>query len=119
MTSRREQAITWSATLLGCAYSLWSLLSLFRSTASFQNLFISLNVELPLPTRVVLRTYPWSYPVCFGGAAVLLIAKQFYVREKWPSLTTSAIITLLVDIARGWITNALFAPLYVLIEKLH
>jgi len=72
---------TWTITLLACAYFAFSGISLYYSTGVFSNMFNSIGVELPPLTRLVIATYHFSFPIVFGGAAVLVVIKQFFVRH--------------------------------------
>lgn len=77
---------TWTITLLACAYFAFAGISLYYSTGVF-NMFNSMGVELPPATKLVIATYHFSFPIVFAGAAALVIAKQFFVRQKWMSLS--------------------------------
>jgi hypothetical protein len=115
----RGSVFTWIATILACAYILWSGTMLYLSTPRFIDLYSSLGVELPLATRIVIATYRFGYPLWFGGATALVIAKQFYVREKWPNLSISLMAVVMVDIAGRTAVWALYRPLFDLTEKLN
>jgi type II secretory pathway component PulF len=83
----RGSVFTWIATILACAYIVWSGAMLYLSTPKFIDMYLSIGVELPLATRIVIGFYRLGYPFLFGGAVVLLVGKQFSVREKWPNLS--------------------------------
>ena len=114
----RGSAFTWIATILASAYILWSGTMLYFSTPRFIALFISMGLELPLPTRIVIITYRFGYPLWFGGATVLVIAKQFFVREKWPNLSISLMAVVMVDIISRTVIWALYRPIFEMTEKL-
>jgi hypothetical protein len=115
----RGSVFTWIATILACAYIVWSGTMLYLSTPRFIDLYSSLGVELPLATRIVIATYRFGYPLWFGGATALVIAKQFYVREKWPNLSISLMAVVMVDIAGRTAVWALYRPLFDMTEKLN
>ncbi|MBZ5508412.1 MAG: hypothetical protein LAO78_23375 [Acidobacteriia bacterium] len=93
---------TWTATVLACAYIVWMGASLYLSTPIFINMFNSMGVELPLSTRIVIAAYRFLYPLLFGGALAVVIAKQFYVRQKWVSLSiTLGAVVVTVVISNG------------------
>ena len=54
----------------------------------------------------------------FAGPAALVLAKQFYVREKWPNLSITLAAVLVVDIISRGIVSALYRPLFDATEKL-
>jgi hypothetical protein len=115
----RGSVFTWTATVLACAYILWSGTMLFLATRSFIDMYKSMGVELPLVTRIVFAVYRFAYPVLFLGATALVIAKQFYVRQKWISLgVTLGAVLMVVIISQGTVW-ALYHPLFELTEKLN
>lgn len=91
---------------------------LYLSTPKFIDMYLSMGVELPLATRIVIATYRFGYPLWFGGATALVIAKQFYVGEKWPNLSISLMAVVMVDIISRTIVWALYRPLFDMAEKL-
>jgi len=110
---------TWIATVLACAYMVWTGTMLYLSTPKFIDLYSSLGVELPLATRIVIATYRFGYPLWFGGATLLVIAKQFFVREKWPNLSISLVAVVMLDIITRTTVWALYRPIFDLTEKLN
>lgn len=116
--NRPGNILTWIATILACAYIVWMGTMLYISTPKFMDLYSSLNAELPLATRIVSATYRFGYPLFFGGTTALLIAKQFYVREKWPSLSITLAAVVMAAIIGGGIMRALYRPLFDMAEKL-
>jgi Na+/H+-translocating membrane pyrophosphatase len=118
-TPRTTSVLTWLASLLACAYFAWMGISLYRSTAVFIDMFSSMGVDLPLSTRIVVTSYHFLYPVLFGGMAVLVITKQFFVREKrWVSVSITLMAMVLVSLISEVITSTLYRPINDLIEKL-
>jgi hypothetical protein len=115
----RGSIFTWSATILACAYVGWIGASLYYSTPIFINMYTSMGVDLALSTKIVIGFYRLGYPVLFGGATVLLIGKQFSVREKWPNLSITLGTVVVVDIIGSWIIRALYQPLFDMTEKLN
>ncbi len=109
---------TWTITLLACAYFAFSGISLYYSTGVFINMFNSMGVELPPLTRFVVATYHFSFPIVFGGAAALVITKEFFVRQKWVSLSITLGTAFVIGMISNEITRALYRPLFDLTEKL-
>jgi hypothetical protein len=116
---RQGSVFTWSATILACAYFAWIGTSLYHSTPVFINMFNSMGLDLHVPTLIVIAGYRWSYPILFGGAATVVIAKQFFVREKWVSLTITLAAAVVVDVISSGIVRALYRPLVDLMEKVN
>jgi len=115
----RQAVLTWAATIAACAYFAWMGASLSYSTSMFMKMFESMGVDLALSTKIVIGSFHWLYPILFGGASALVIAKQFFVRDKWPNLGVTLAVVVGVDIASRVIVSALYAPLFDLIEKLN
>jgi hypothetical protein len=119
LSNPEARVFTWIATILACAYILWSGTMLYWSTPRFIDLYSSLGVDLPLATRIVSAVYRFAYPLLFGGATALIIAKQFYVRAKWINLGITLASTLVVDIISRGTIWALYRPIFDLTEKLN
>ncbi|HEY5028855.1 MAG TPA: hypothetical protein VIK39_10635, partial [Candidatus Angelobacter sp.] len=83
------------------------------------NMYKSMGVELLGPSWFVMQNYYWSYPILFAGAAALVIAKQFFVRQKWISLTITLAAVVVVDVVSSGIVRALYRPLLDYMEKLN
>jgi type II secretory pathway component PulF len=115
----RGSIFTWTATVLACAYIVWTGTMLYISTPKFIDMYSSMGVELPLPTRIVFAVYRFAYPLLFLGVTALLIAKQFYVREKWISLGTTLGAALVVEIISRGTIWALYRPMFAMAEKLN
>jgi hypothetical protein len=77
-----------------------------------------MGVELGSAGLFVIRAYRWIYPILFGGAAALVIAKQFFVR-KWVSLATTLAVTVAVDLISRGIVQTLYSPLLDVMEKIN
>jgi hypothetical protein len=113
------RVFTWTATVLACAYIVWSGTMLYLATPNFINMYSSMGVDLPLATRIVSAVYRFAYPLLFGGATALIIAKQFYVRAKWINLCITLASALVVDIISRGTIWALYRPLFDVMEKLN
>jgi hypothetical protein len=55
----------------------------------------------------------------FGGAAAVIIGKQFFVRPKWPNLTASLAIIVVMDVVTNELVASLYRPLIDFTEKLN
>jgi hypothetical protein len=116
---RPGSILTWIVTVLACAYIIWLGGTLYYSTPIFINMYKSMGVELLGPSWFVMQNYYWSYPILFAGAAALVIAKQFFVRQKWISLTITLAAVVVVDVVSRGIVRALYRPLLDYMEKLN
>ncbi len=118
-SNRSSPVLTWVATLTACAYFVWIGASLYQSTPVFMKMFESMGIELRLSTKIVIASFRWLYPVLFGVASILVVTKQFFVREKWPNLGITLAVVVVVEIGARGIINALYAPLFDMLEKLN
>ena len=111
--------LTWTLSILACAYFLWTGFALFFSTRIFAAMFASMGATLPQPTGAVIGAYQFLYPLLFGGAAILVIVKQFYIREKWANISATLAVTVVVNIISNGIVSALYRPVFDITEKLN
>ena len=114
----RGAIIAWFAVAFSCVYFVWSYFALNTFTRVFLNLFSSMGVELPLPTRLVIASHYWLYPLLFCGAGVFLIAKEFVIRDRRISVLLTMAISLLVLFAVDSMKQVFILPLLDLVQKL-
>lgn len=76
-----------------------------------------MGVDLPVAVRIVFAVYRFAYPLLFLGAIALVIAKQFYVREKWISLGITLGAALVVEIMSRGTLWVLYRPLVAFMER--
>ena len=89
-----------------------------RHTAAFGAMFHGLGAEVPRSTAFLLAHHGWLYPALFGGAVVLVVAKEIWIRDKRLSAATTFVIALVVLWVSDYLKSALFFPLIDLLEKL-
>lgn len=65
-----------------CLYYIFVYLCLASAAPTFARLFEGLGVALPLPTRFLMASYSWLFPVWFVGSVILTISKQFVSLDK-------------------------------------
>lgn len=116
---QRGNVFTWTATILASAYIVWSGTALYLATPSFINMFNSMGLELHGPVWFLMRNYHWAYPILFAGPAAVVLAKQFYVRQKWISISITLAAVLVVDIVSRGIVSELYRPLFEFSEKVN
>jgi type II secretory pathway component PulF len=116
--SQKGNGFAWVASLLVSLCCIYVCVILTRSTGIFTGLFKDLGVELPLATRFLVATYSWLYPLLFVGAAVLVIAKEFVLRDIQRRLATTVIIFVVAVSSVGLVQYVLNMPLLDLVRKL-
>lgn len=82
-------------------------------------LFKNIGVELPQATRLLIATYSWLYPLLFGGAAALVVAKEFVLRDVRHRLAVTLIIFVAAVFSAGLVQKVLYLPLLDLVQKLN
>ena len=116
---RSGNVLTWIVTILACTYIGWIGISLYYSTPIFINMYTSMGVELSLSLKIFIAGYRWMYPILFGGIATLVITKQFFVRDKWFSVSLTLAAAVAVGLIGYGIVRTLYQPMFDLIEKLN
>jgi len=116
--SRKERGFAWVAAIFVSLCCLYTCLVLVESTGSFKELFKGLGVELPLATRFLISTYIWLYPLLFIAAAVLVITKEFMLRDLRLRITTTGIVFLAAISSVGLVQYVMNLPLLDLVQKL-
>ncbi len=92
---------------------------LYYSTSKFMELFVSFDVQLPSATRMLVTNYRWLLPVWFGGAVLLMVAKQYFVRENAINLTITFATTITMSVLSGQIVRMLYQPILGMSDKLN
>ena len=118
---RSGSVLTWIVTILAFGYIVWTGTSLYFSTPIFLNMYGSVGVDLHLSTRLLIGFYRLMYPILFGGIAALVITKQFFVRDKWISVSVTLAATVAANLISEGIVSVLYRPLldYDYMEKLN
>jgi hypothetical protein len=115
---RPGNILTWTVTILASVYIGWIGASLYYSTPIFINMSSSMGVDLQLSTKILIGFYRLMYPALFGGLAALVITKQFFVRDKWISVSVTLATTVAAGLISDGIVRALYRPLFDMAEKL-
>jgi hypothetical protein len=116
---RSGSVLTWIATILAFTYIAWTGTALYFSTPTFINMYISMGVDLTLSIKILIGFYRLMYPILFGGIAALVITKQFFVRDKWISVSVTLAATVAASLISEGIVRVLYRPLFDMVEKLN
>jgi len=81
-------------------------------------MFKGLNVELALPTRILIENYKWLLPVLFLGSATIVVVKEFLVSDVRRRLGTTVIVFVAAGTSACIVYYLLNLPVFVLIQKL-
>jgi type II secretory pathway component PulF len=116
--SQLSAFVTWLGAALVVLICVWNGFHLVRIIPIFANLFQGLGVELPLPTRLLLATYRWLLPLNLAAMIAFDVAIQLSARQiHWKLVATGGMILLNMLLASA-VQYALYAPLFVVINKL-
>jgi hypothetical protein len=117
--NQKGKGLAWVASVLVSLCSVWMCVILARSTGIFGELFKGLGVEPPSATRFLVATYSWLYPIVFIGSAILVIAKEFMLRDVQRRLAVTVIIFVVAMSSAGLAQYLLSVPLLDLVQKLN
>jgi hypothetical protein len=115
-TTGAGNILTWTAAILAFTYIVWTGTALYFSTPIFINRYSGMGVDLHLSTKILIGFYRLMYPILFGGLAALVITKQFFVRDKWMSVSVT--LAAIVAVSLIGIVRALYRPPFDMAEKL-
>ena len=117
-TPMPQKVLTPALTIFVSFACLASWLILVKITPIFAVLFKGLEVSLPFPTKFLIASYSWLYPLLFGGAAVAVIVQEFLVRDARRRLITTAVVFVGSAASVGMAIICLYLPLFLLTWKL-
>ena len=113
-----QKALVATLTIFVSFACLVSWLILVKITPIFVVSFKGLEVNLPFPTKFLIASYSWLYPLLFGGAAVALIVQEFLVRDARRRLITTAVVFVGSAASVAVAIICLYLPLFLLTWKL-
>jgi hypothetical protein len=116
--TRSELLLAWAADILAMLYFAWSYLGLSRHTRAFGAIIENLGADVPWPTAFVMAHYAWLYPAVFGGAVVLVVAKEIRIRDKRLSVLVTFLTALVVLWISDYLKSVFFLPLLDVVGKL-
>jgi hypothetical protein len=118
MTSTIEYRMSWIVTVLACWYVGWTGYVLGHRAPAFRQLFSGLGAELSWPTRAVLSlcTPAVVWPATIVTIAFLLV-KERTVERGATRLLLSVIVFMMTACAAAVLTEALYQPMFRLIEQ--
>lgn len=118
---RLDVWLAWGATVWTCLYAVYLTGVLLRHTAGIAGLLdglgAGLGADLEAPAFLFAH-YRWLYPTVIAAVAALVVAKEFWIRDKRVSLvvTLAAVIALQTGTTLAW--DLCTRPMTSMIEKL-
>jgi len=110
--------VTWVVATIAVIYLAWLGFTLYRTTAAFDDLYADMNANLWGRTWFFIHNYRWVCPLVFGGAAILVFAKEFFLRQNWLRLAiTVGTVSILGELANS-LATLLYSPIFDPVEKL-
>jgi hypothetical protein len=116
--TRSEVLLAWAADILAVLYFAWSYQGLSRHTLAFGAIIANLGADVPGPTAFVMTHYAWLYPAVFGGAAVLVVAKELKIDDKRLSVVMTFLIALVVLWISDYLKSVFLLPLLEMLRGL-
>jgi len=110
--------VPWPFAVACCLYYLLAYRGLANAAPILAKLHEGLGTALPLPTRLLMAGYSWLLPLCFGGAVILTIFKQFVPLEKPHLRAVNLILIFLGVVLPSLVIFVFYLPLFDLIWKL-
>ncbi len=109
--------IPWYGVALGAIYFLFLYFAFAKVVPIFATLFAGLGVDVPLPTRFLLSTHSWLFPVLLVGSTILYLSILFWQLNRRKSRLPTFVF-LIVGIAfMPLMILILYLPLFYLIYK--
>jgi hypothetical protein len=114
----RERQLCLAINLVAVFYLLWLAISLGGATARFAQMYEALGAELSTPLEFLIRHGRWFYPSVFGGLAVVVVAKEWVIRDKRASSMVTLLIALVAQALGHVLTTAYYQPVFEMMRKL-
>jgi hypothetical protein len=118
MAPKTEARLSAVIAALSCLYVTWTGYVFAHRASAFQALFTGVGAELPPATKIVLAVCRPScvWPVAIALVA-LLIAKEIMLRSVGVRVVVSVVAFMATAVVAAVVTEALFQPLFHLIEQ--
>jgi len=114
----QKSRVPWLYAVACCVYYLLIYSWFASATPVFAKLHEGLGIVIPLPTRVLMATYRWAYPVLSLGAVALTIVKQFEPLERWRLRAANLTLIFVGVVFPPFVVLTWYLPLWILIWKL-
>ena len=111
--------LPWYAAVIGCVYYLCLAIVFLKTVPSFTALFDGLNVEIPLPARLLLSNYTWWVPTLYLMAVALTIVKFFPVLSEHQNRIANWFLLFAGTIFPALLILAVYSPLLLQTSRLH
>jgi len=116
--SSANSRVPWLYAVALCLYYLFAYYGLVRATPIFSQMLNGIGVELPLPTRLLMMTYWWVFPIVFIGGVIVTIAKQIVPFNKRHLRAANALLIFVGVVFPSVVVLTWYLPLFVLIHRL-
>jgi hypothetical protein len=118
VTQRRERVLAWAGTIVAVLYFAWRGATLFDVSKTFRTMFEGLGAELPTATRLAVEHRVWVHSVVFGLPALILLGKEFAVRDKRTSLMITMLVVIIFLLLSDVLVTVYYLPLFDMLDKL-
>ena len=117
-SSHVDALLAWTADGVVGLYFAWMSFSLWRNTDTFARMFAGLGAQLPTTTRFVVEHGAWFYPAVFAILLVVLVGKEFLIRDKRISTMATFLMACVGQFAFHALTTVYYLPMFDMMRKL-
>lgn len=118
VTERREAVLAWAGTIVALLYFAWRGATLFDVSKPFRTMFEGLGAELPTATGLAVEHRVWVHLIVFGLPAIIVLGKEFVVRDKRTSLMITMLVVIVFLLLSDMLVTAYYLPLFDMLDKL-
>lgn len=111
--------LPWYAAVIGCVYYLCLAIFFLKTVPSFTALLDGLNVEIPLPARLLLSNHTWLVPALYLTAVALTIARLCTVLSEHQKRIANWFLFFAGAIFPALLVLGVYSPLLLLTYQLH
>ncbi len=110
--------IAWMLVVVQCLFFIWLAVGITPILPIFSQLFASIGIDLPLPTRMLLSSNLWFVRTLFAAAAILAIARRVVNFNRLQLRVINVALILIGGVLPLIIVALMYLPLFLLIGKL-
>lgn len=119
MNEARERTLAWAGTIVAVVYFVYRGTTIFLAGVRFEIMFDGLGAPLPAATRFALDYRLPIVATLFGLPTVVIIAKEWFIRDKRISMMVTMLIVILVAFGVDILIALYYLPLMDLISRLN
>lgn len=119
MNESRERTLAWAGSIVAVVYFLYRGTTIFLAAAGFEIMFDGLGAPLPAATQFAVDHRLPILAILFGLPTVVIVAKEWFIRDKRISMMVTMLIVILVAFGVDILIAVYYLPLMDLIKTLN